>query len=65
LTSNCYGEYYDSNSRWLREARRRRGLHQHQLAAILDINPGRVSEWETGRKQILPGRLKQLQAILN
>lgn len=49
----------------LRSMRLRRGLHQHQLAARLDINQGRISEWERGIKRIPPARAQQLMDILS
>ena len=57
----------------LRQMRRRRGYHQHQLAAKLKdlgndkdgINQGRISEWENGVKPIPPRRQVELRAILN
>lgn len=54
---------YDGN--WLRAMRLKMGLHQHQLAAKMDINQGRISEWENGVKPIPPKRLEQAKAILN
>jgi transcriptional regulator with XRE-family HTH domain len=45
--------------------RLKRGLHQHQLAAKMDINQGRISEWENGVKPIPPERLEQAKTILN
>ena len=54
---------YDGN--WLRSMRLKHGLHQHQLAAKMDINQGRISEWENGIKPIPPERLEQVKTILN
>ncbi len=53
------------NGNWLRAMRLKKGLHQHQLAAKLDINQGRVSEWENGIKPIPPERLEEVKTILN
>ena len=36
-------------AQWLKALRLKNGLYQHQLAALLDINQGRVSEWEHGK----------------
>lgn len=62
MAGNTNTSMYDG--RWLRRQRRLRGLYQHQLAALLDINQGRISEWENG-EPIPPERLVQLQVILS
>lgn len=54
-----------SDGDWLRQLRQAHGLHQHQLAAKLDINQGRVSEWERDLKPIPEDRLAQIKEILN
>ena len=53
-----------SEGEWLRQQRKRHGWHQHQLAAKLDLNQGRISEWEHG-KPIPIKWLAQLRRILN
>ena len=55
---NLFDEEGEPASEWLRRERLRAGLHQHQLAARLDINQGRISEWETGFKP-LPVYMKE------
>lgn len=55
----------NNDGNWLRSMRLRKGLHQHQLAAKMDINQGRISEWENGVKPIPPERLQQVQTFLN
>lgn len=56
--------YGGNDGVWLRSMRLKHGLHQHQLAALLDINQGRISEWENG-KPIPPGCLELLKDILD
>lgn len=63
-TNQNSGQFtFDGN--WLRQMRLKHGLHQHQLAAKMDINQGRISEWENGVKPIPLKRLQQVKAILN
>lgn len=50
---------------WLRQKRYANGLYQHQLAAKLDINQGRISEWESNQKPIPIEYLAKLRDILN
>lgn len=57
------GNAFDGS--WLRSQRLKMGLHQHQVAAKLDINQGRISEWENDQKPIPPDCLAQLQHLLN
>jgi len=42
----------DGEGAWLRRCRKSVGWAQYQLAAILDIHPCRISEFETGKKRI-------------
>ncbi|WP_369199053.1 helix-turn-helix domain-containing protein [Streptomyces djakartensis] len=48
----------------LRHLRRRRGLTQSQLAAILGCSRGAVSTWETTGRLPRPNRLQQLACAL-
>lgn len=57
--------YYSKDSEWLRKARLQRGKAQHDLAADLRTNQGRLSEWERGLAPIPPDQLARLKAILN
>lgn len=52
-------------AQWLRGTRQQQGLYVHQLAAAIDINPGRVSEWENIKKPIPHERYIQLKRVLN
>ena len=49
--------------RWLKALRLKNGLYQHQLAALLGINQGRISEWEHG-KPIPPDEEEAIKNIL-
>lgn len=62
-SSHTAGDPHDG--RWIRAKRLALGLHQHQLAAKLDINQGRVSEWEKGQKPVPPKFLDKIKTILN
>src|SRR5437879_5998666 len=42
---------------WLTQLRLERGLCVHTVAAALGINPGRISELETGKRDPKPGEL--------
>lgn len=48
---------------WLKTLRLKNGLYQHELAAILGINQGRVSEWEHG-KPISPDEEEEIKKRL-
>jgi len=50
---------------WIRSTRQKKGLCVHQLAAKIDINPGRISEWENGKKPISVERFAQITKALN
>ena len=58
-------EEFHLDAQTLRVMRKARGIHQHQLAAQLDINQGRISEWETGVKPIPADRVEQLWKLLH
>ncbi len=49
--------------RWLKALRLKNGLYQHQLAALLDINQGRISEWEHG-KPMSPDDEEAIKSVL-
>ena len=52
--------------RWLYRERLRRGLRQSDVAAILQCNGGRISEWEQGLRLLPPdvkAKLKQLKWV--
>ena len=53
----------EGSASWLRRERHRCGFHQHQLAAKLDLNQGRISEWENEVKPIPAERVRQLRSI--
>lgn len=57
----------DPDARWVRENRLKLGLHQHQLASLINvpngINPGRISEIETGHKPNRPEWREQMRHI--
>jgi transcriptional regulator with XRE-family HTH domain len=45
---------------WVTDLRLERKLRTDQVAAALDVNPGRISEWETGERHPNPDQMKQL-----
>jgi transcriptional regulator with XRE-family HTH domain len=49
----------------LREARLRAGLTQRQVAELVGVGPSKVTTWETGARQIPPGRAQQLLEALS
>ena len=49
---------------WLRTTRQSKGLYQHQLAALIDENQGRISEIETGVRIWTPTLRKRLEEAL-
>lgn len=42
----------NDDAQWMRDWRSEHGLHQHQVAAILDENQGRISEIEHGQRAL-------------
>lgn len=51
-------------ARTIVRAREARGLTQAELAKILEVTPGTVCAWETGRHGIKVGRLKAVAKAL-
>ena len=49
---------------WLRSARQSKGLYVHQLAAKINVNPGRISEWENFKKRIPSEMLIRIKTAL-
>jgi transcriptional regulator with XRE-family HTH domain len=45
---------------WLTQLRLEQGLCAHEVAARLGVNPGRVSECETGQREPKPAFLLEL-----
>jgi transcriptional regulator with XRE-family HTH domain len=54
---------YDGN--WVRMKRLELRLYQHQLAAKLDINQGRISEWETGFRRVPSDIVSRIKSLSN
>jgi len=50
---------------WLRTARQSKGLYVHQLAAKIDVNPGRVSNWENLQRRIPAHLMERIKTVLN
>lgn len=48
----------------LRRQREEAGLSTYELAGLLDVSPGLVQHWETGRKRVPRGRLSELRRVL-
>lgn len=49
----------------LREVRHERGLTQIELAADLDVSPGRVADWERGARDVRLATVRRLAAALS
>lgn len=52
-----------SRGRWLYKLRMSKNWRQSDLAAQLGIHPGRVSEWEQGKREIPEDVLQDLYEI--
>lgn len=48
----------------IKELRVQRGLKQHQLAKLIGVGQGRISDYESGKKLPGPGRLPTIAAAL-
>lgn len=48
----------------LRELRHERNLTQIELAADLDVSPGRVADWERGTRDVRLATVRRLAAAL-
>lgn len=50
---------------WIRYQREQHGLWVHQLAAAIDVNPGRISEYENCKRPVKPEHLEAIAQVLN
>ena len=55
-------DWYDNLGRVLRDERKRRGLTQADVGAIVDVTGAAVSRWERGTDRMKAYALHQLRA---
>lgn len=48
----------------IRDARRRKGIRQHQLAAAIDVQQNTVHQWEAGKRAVSLDMLMRVAAAL-